>query len=198
MSQAVPRGWHERGYLPHFDPGAVHQTVTFRLADSLPAHVPAGWLAELERLPEDQRDPELRRRIDAYIDRGIGECWLGRPEIGGMVESALLHFHAARYDLLAWVVVPNHVHVLFQPAEGWTVSGILHAWKSYTANVANRILNRTGLFWHPDYFDRFVRDEDHFRRAWEYIEVNPVKTGLCIRPEDWPFGSARRRIEAAT
>ena len=194
MAHKPPRGWYSRGYLPHFDAGVVTQVVTFRLADTLPAHVLQGWKAEVERLPAEQQDPELRRRIDAYIDNGYGECWLQQPPIANLVEGALLHFHGVRYDMLAWVVMPNHVHALFRPTGGWGLADILHSWKSYTANEANELLGRSGPFWHPDYYDRFIRDEEHFRRVVEYIENNPVKAGLCRRPEDWLYGSARRQV----
>jgi hypothetical protein len=82
------------------------------------------------------------------------------------------------------------------PLAGHSFSEILHSWKSYTSNAANRLLGRSGEFWYPDYFDRFIRDERHFLRAVEYIEMNPVAAGLCLRPEDWPYGSARFRRSA--
>ena len=107
-----------------------------------------------------------------------------------MTERALLHFDEARYRLHAWVVMPNHVHVLITPFEGFTLSTILHSWKSYTAKEANRLLHRNGQFWQEEYFDRYIRTEEHYRRAVEYIESNPVMAGLCKKKEDWPFGSA--------
>ncbi|MGO8789329.1 MAG: transposase [Terriglobia bacterium] len=87
--------------------------------------------------------------------------------------------------------MPNHVHALFTPMGGHGLSEILHSWKSYTSNEANRRLGRSGQFWFPEYYDRFIRDEGHFVDAVEYIEMNPVAAGLCLRPEDWPYGSAR-------
>ena len=194
--QPGPRGWHYRGYLPHFDGGSLNQFVTIRLADALPANVIIAWRSELEALPENQRDRELKIRVDEYTDRGFGECHLGRTDVAAIVENALLHFADTRYQLHAWVVMPNHVHALFQPKEGWSLSTIMHSWKSFTAHQANRLLRRTGQFWEPDYFDRFIRDEEHFNRVVEYIENNPVKAGLCVKPTDWLFGSARRRLRA--
>ena len=118
------------------------------------------------------------------------------PAVAELVENAFLHFHEARYDLLAWVVMPNHVHVLVQPHDEWSVSAIVHTWKSFTAHAANRLLNRSGPFWQADYFDRFIRDEEHFRSTLTYIEDNPVKARLCAHPADWPWGSARLRGSA--
>jgi hypothetical protein len=67
--------------------------------------------------------------------------------------------------------------------------------KSFTSREANKLLERRGQFWMEDYFDRYVRNYQHFQNAIRYIENNPVKAKLCLRPEDWPFGSASRRAE---
>jgi REP element-mobilizing transposase RayT len=195
-SDDAPRGWHARGYLPHFDGGEIWQTVTFRLADSFPSERLQAWQWDLRLLPKEQADAELRRRIEEYLDRGHGDCHLRRPEVAAMVQEALLFFDAQRYRLDAWVVMPNHVHVLFLPFAPWGMSSILHSWKSYSAKQANRLLGRSGDFWHEDYRDRFIRDEEHFQAERWYIENNPVKAGLCARSEDWPYGSARQRSSA--
>ena len=110
-----------------------------------------------------------------------------------MVERAMLHHDGNRYRLAAWVVMPNHVHLLATPRDGHTLSGIMHSLKSYTAHQANKLLRREGTFWMEEYFDRYVRDARHFRNTIAYIENNPVKAGLCRRPPDWPFSSARLR-----
>jgi len=129
----VRRGWHCRGYLPHFDGRETTQHVTFHLADSLPADVLARLERKIEALPEEQQDIERRRRIEAWIDAGHGSCVLGEPILAAMVQDSLLFFDAQRYRLLAWVVMPNHVHVLFQPMSGWTMAGIVGSWKKFTA-----------------------------------------------------------------
>lgn len=189
-----PRGWHSRGYLPHFDGGEVAtQSVTFRLADSVPAEVTEKWLDELAGAPRPERERELRRRLEKYLDAGYGACYLRDARIGAIVESALLFFDAQRYQLHAWVVMPNHIHALFTPARGWRLADILSSWKSFTSKEANKVLHRSGQFWKEEYYDRFIRDEGHFSRARDYIEANPVKAALCHAPEDWLFGSARYR-----
>ena len=95
---------------------------------------------------------ELRRRLDRYEDAGHGECWLRRDEIAALVENALLHFDGQRYRLLAWSVMPNHVHVLCECLEGHPLSVIIHSWKFFTSKEANRLLGRSGTFWMEDYF----------------------------------------------
>ncbi len=96
------------------------------------------------------------------------------------------------YRIIAWVIMPNHVHALVEMIEGWGMESIVHSWKSYTSNQANRMLRRRGVFWQREYFDRFIRDERHLRRALHYLDFNPVMAGLCSTPRDWRHGSARR------
>src|SRR5207248_2780285 len=121
-----PRGWHSRGYLPHFDGGAsLPQSITFRLADSVPASAVEGWRLELDSRPPPEREAELRKRIEKYLDAGYGACHMRDPRVGALVETALLHFDGVRYVMHAWMVMPNHVHALFTPALGWSLSQIV-------------------------------------------------------------------------
>ena len=190
-------GWHSRGYLPHFDAAEITQTVTFRLADSLPQTVLERWKRELTEGSATKADSVLRRRIEHYLDQGYGSCALGDARIATVVQRSLLHFDDARYRLSAWVVMPNHVHLLLTPDSPWSLSQIMKHLKSYTSHQANKILGRTGQFWMEDYFDRYVRDSKHFANAISYIEKNPVKAGLCARASDWKFSSARFREHAS-
>jgi REP element-mobilizing transposase RayT len=182
------RGWCSRGYLPHFDAPGVRQMITYRLVDAMPASRRHEWEALITI--EDER--EKRIKIESYLDAGHGKCHLRQPEIAALVQENLLHFDGTRYRLLAWVVMPNHVHALIETSQT-LLAEILHGWKSYTSKAANRLLKRTGDFWQAEYFDRYIRDEEHFRKAVRYIENNPVKAGLVKSPEEWIFGSARHR-----
>ncbi len=190
-------GWFTRGYLPHFSEEHRTQHVTFRLADSLPAAVLEAWEAELLLLPEEERQKERYKRVEQYLDAGHGACYLGDPRCAEIVQNAVLFFEGERYDLHAWCVMPNHVHTLFTPHTGWEWSQIAGSWRSYSAKECNKILERTGQFWQRDPFDRFMRDQKHFEKTIRYIENNPVKAGLCEKPEDWPWSSAswRKKLE---
>jgi putative transposase len=177
-----PKGWHSRGYLPHFDSPEAVQFITFRLADSLPAVI--------EHL---RRDDNVLQRLDQELDTGLGTCWLRQPEIASLIEGALLHFDEDRYRLLAWCIMPNHVHVVIEILDGPSLSEIVGSWKSFTAKRANAKFGRSGSFWHADYFDRYMRNEDHLARTIEYVEHNPVKAGLVELASIWPWSSARLR-----
>ncbi len=184
------REWYSRGYLPHFDHAELVQTITFRLGDALPAYVVEA-LSERYAHSGAKGDAEKRQQIEEYLDAGHGSCALRDERIAAVVEGALHHFDGQRYRLLAWVVMPNHVHTMIETMAGHPLGRVIHSWKSFTGNEANRILSRTGMFWHPDFFDRFIRDADHFDQALAYIHQNPVAAGLVPRAEDWRFSSAR-------
>ncbi len=194
--------WHSRGYLPHFECNEVIQHVTFHLADSLPKDVVERMDEELRSLPTEEQDTERRRRVDAWIDAGHGLCVLREPAIAEMVQDSFFFFDDQHYRLLAWVIMPNHVHVLFQPINNWTVSKIVASWKKFTARRVSDFLranpdadleiggHRGKRIWHREYWDRYIRDETHFCRTIEYIHQNPVKAGLVEKPEEWRWSSA--------
>jgi len=175
------KGWHSRGYLPHFDSQEIIQFVTYRLADSLP-------LEALERIGLSDRPESLR---DDLLDRGWGDCWLRLPQIAAIVEQSFLTFDGERYRLHAWTIMPNHVHVLLGVNEESTLSDIVASWKKFTARHCNQQLGRSGSFWQTDYWDRFIRNDAHFEAAIRYIDNNPVTAGLAKTPADWAWGSAR-------
>ncbi|MGH7598237.1 MAG: REP-associated tyrosine transposase [bacterium] len=197
-------GFHQRGYLPHLKVVGGTYWVTLRLYDSLPQEVLAKLEEERKEWEKQQRAKKIApkelaeqwkrlysKRMQAYLDAGMGACWLKRDDIGGLVANALRFFEEKRYDLHAWVVMPNHGHVMVTPRDKWTLSSILHSWKSYTGTEANRILGRVGKpFWQREAYDHLVRDDKEFYLICEYTINNPVSAGLCAKPEDWKFSSA--------
>ena len=183
-------GWHSRGYLPHFDGRAIPQFITLHLADSIPNKVIQCWEQELRHLGDEQDRILLQKRIERYLDQGYGNAFLKDTEVAKIVQDSLLKFDGVRYSLFSWVVMPNHSHSLLTRFEDRELAQLMHSHKSYTAHEANKLLNRTGQFWMDEYFDRYIRNAEHFRNAIKYIENNPVKAGLCSKPGDWPFSSA--------
>ena len=182
--------WRSRGYLPHFDRPGLVQSVTFRLADSLPRHFIEQCREDLRRIQRARRPAERARQIESYLDRGAGACHLRQPPVAAMVEEALLRFDGERYRLLAWCVMPNHVHVVIEMMATYRLDAIVHSWKSFTAKEANHLLGLGGSFWQREYYDRFIRDEEHLANAIRYIVGNAVSAGLVERPEDWRWCSA--------
>ncbi|RYG33215.1 hypothetical protein EON81_18750 [bacterium] len=108
-----------------------------------------------------------------------------------MVEDAMLHRHPDSWDLYAWTIMPNHLHMLVRFSDEIAMFKVLQVFKGWTGNQANGILGVRGAYWFREYHDRFIRDENHFANCVDYIDLNPVKAGLCEKAEDWAFGSAR-------
>jgi len=175
----IHKGWHSRGYLPHFDSPQTIQFVTFRLVDGLPQAVAEALAMR----------PDSLSAIDERLDDGYGACWLRAPAVADLVQRSLLYFDGRRYRLLAWCIMPNHVHVLVEPMVGHALGSIVRTWKSFSAKQANRVLHRDGPFWHRDYFDRYIRDDDHLEQTIDYVENNPVKAGLVAAVAAWPWSS---------
>ena len=274
-------GWHQRGYVPHYDAPWITQFITLRLVDSLPASRRAEWeqflrienelsagaptfrrlnASEQQQATNSQDDlerpspihtqsqsqtgapsegpptfrrlcvnkeqtasntqghvgdatsiqtqsrsqtgapfatdagRERRRRLESYLDRGMGECWLRQPAIAEQTEDALQFFDGERYRLAAWVVMPNHLHVL---VEIWDVpmGEVIKSWKDFVCKKANKLLKRQGAFWEREYLDTAIEDEKHRQTAVRYIENNPTKARLVLDPKQWPWSSARFRDE---
>jgi REP element-mobilizing transposase RayT len=185
------KGVHSRGYLPHWDFANSLQGITFRLADSVPVSVIKAWKKELESIEDDElRISELNRKIAKYEDAGHGKLLLGIPECAEIVQAKLIQNHLVSYKLLEWCVMPNHVHVMIRLLPDHSLSDIVHKWKGGSSYEINRFLERSGTLWAIDYFDRAIRDEEHYYSGRRYIRRNPLKAGLCEEPEDWIFSSA--------
>ena len=186
-----------RGRLPHWEREGSTYFVTFRLNDSIPRRLADAYLFErgniiktaqyLDRPLTDHETERLQKlyskKIESYLDKGIGDCYLRQRPIAQLVLDALEHFHNERYKLYVLCIMPNHVHLLFRPFEGHLLEKILHSWKSYTSTKANEHLNRSGVFWQNEYYDHCVRNPQEFDRILKYILENPEKAGL----KDWPW-----------
>ncbi len=184
------RGWHSRGFLPHCDFPGLIQSVSVHLFDSVPVEVLERWIRELDTECDKKSQAKLRSRIEHYEDMGYGNCFLSDANVARLVEDALLYFDGERYDILAWCIMPNHLHSLFVPRLGYSLTDIVQNWKSYTAHQANKWLRRSGEFWFPDYFDEFMKTTKQLEATIDYIELNPVTARLTKRREQWLYSSA--------
>ena len=158
-----------RRHLPHWIPEDNAVFVTWRLAGSLP------------------RQTEQANR---------GPAWLQDSRVAGAVVNALVYGETVRrfYQLDAWLVMPNHVHAIFQPYAA--MPSIMRWLKGRTGRVANQILGRTGTpFWQDESFDHWVRSGEELQYLIEYVENNPVRAGLVEGKEQWRWSSAGRMTD---
>jgi REP element-mobilizing transposase RayT len=182
-----------RRRLPHWLPDDCPVFVTWRLRNSLPEKSSISVAGAQPKIIGEEF-----QRIDQRLDHvSTGPLWLEDPRIASMV-AASFEFGAhtqERYDLHAFVVMPNHVHLLITPHV--PLLRITQGLKGFTARKANEVLGRIGQpFWQDESFDHWVRDGAQFREIVTYIHHNPVTAGLAERPEDWQWSSANSKNRA--
>ncbi len=179
---------HEN-HLPHWQQGDALEFVTWRLADSIPQAKLSEWMelrdAWMKHHPrpwdetaEQEYHKRFSRKLDEWLDEGCGACVLKDPENAAIVANALRYFDGDRYELDSFVVMPNHVHVLFRPAPDRPLEKVVQSWKGFTAREINKRLGAKGSFWQEDYWDRLIRNERHLFKCREYIRQNPEKAKL--------------------
>ena len=177
---SVAAGKHN---LPHWGLDSTIVFVTFRLADSVPESVLSQWREELREWTARHSEPlsdEAKQeyvslfpnRMEKWLDRGHGNCILANESCRNIVASAIEYFNGKRYRLHSYVIMPNHVHVLFELSKRDELARILHSWKSFTAKALNKVLGSSGEVWMRDYHDRIVRNAEHYERCLAYIRKN--------------------------
>ena len=195
--------WHNRGYMPHYDAIGKYQIITYRLADSLPQEI----LKNIIDKYSEEKKGLRRKEIELQIDKGYGSCLLKYPHCAKIIIENWKYFDKKRYDLISYVVMPNHVHLLIK-TKTFEIGYLVKSWKSYTAKairkyfaslsnadyqsalpVTSSILQTGTPFWQREYWDRFIRDEKHFNYAINYIHENPVKAGLVKNSQQWLYSS---------
>ena len=177
-------------HLPHWQLDGGFYYVTSRLADSLPQAKLRAWKEEkaqwLQEHPSPWDEPTRKeykirfpKRIDAWLDRGYGECVLRQPECAQILFDVLLHFDGDRYNMASFVIMPNHMHTLFQLRGNNDLEDVLGSWKGYSARQINGYLARKGPLWQAESWDRLLRGVGDLVRCFSYIERNPVVAGLA-------------------
>ena len=174
---------HYQRRLPHWDIVGTRLFVTFRLHGSLPPN---------RVFPPELTAGRVFVAMDKLLDHpASGPTFLNIPKIAAMVVAAIRdgdqRFH--RYELHAFVVMPNHVHLLVTsktPAAHW-----LRSLKGFTGHEASGTLTLNGTpFWQDESYDHLIRNDRELASVHRYIETNPVKAGLANKPEEFPWSSA--------
>jgi hypothetical protein len=141
QSELRAAGLHSRGYLPHFDGIVIPQFISLHLADSVPREVLERWKLELNTRSSIQDKILLQRRIERYANQGYGAAYWKDPGLAQMVQETLLKDDGRMYHLSAWVVMPNHVHMLVTRFDNHRLSEVF---KSITSHKANRLSGEMG------------------------------------------------------
>lgn len=184
--------------LPHWQQEGACYFVTFRLGDSLPQTLLDQWMRELDiwmslhpRPWSEEIEAEYKERFterrEQWLDAGYGACHLRKPEIRELVHTSLMKFDQARYDMDAFVIMPNHVHLIWQLRPRRDLSKELQGIKGASARACNLALGQGGTFWMDESYDRLVRDLEELSAFRNYIINNPVKAGL--QPHEYTLAS---------
>jgi putative transposase len=188
MGRIEKPGWHERGYLPHLDANPLSQHIVFRTVSSLPRQI----VDQAASAP-----PELKRGLmDQALDCSSEGYLFDDPAYADIMQNAVRFFDGDRYDLQAWCIMPNHVHVVLVTDPDVFLGAVIRSWKYHVALEINKVRGSTGRVFAPDYFDRFVRNLKQAEKAIHYVEANPVKAGIVKVASDYPWSSAHFRANS--
>ena len=196
-----------RRKLPHIHPQNNPLFITFSLVDSLPAAVVVELKAQREKELQAAKSAEeryiIQKKYFGHFDEWLDRCehghdWLRQESIAQIVADEIHQAASRHYELYAYCIMPNHVHLLllsliekFPPSKGVSaispVAEIMRLLKGRTARYCNIALDRAGAFWHHEYYDHYVRDEKEMERIILYILNNPAKAGLVNEWKDWKF-----------
>jgi putative transposase len=181
-----------RGRLPHWNKECGLYFVTFRTVDSLPKKRLEELAVELRRSKGSDRIRS--KQFEELLDRGAGNCPMKDARCAEIVADTLRIFDGKKYRLLAWCVMPNHVHFIARLLPGASLSQVLHSLKSFTAKRINEALKSTGSVWQREYYDRLIRDADELTHAFSYVVRNPEKAGLL----NWRWVENRAQVAPET
>lgn len=185
MHESRHLGFYKHGNLPHLDiPGAV-QFITIVMADAAPPFQQPRCAA-----PDSGDGYEMVLAMDTLLDQSSGTCLLQEKRLALCVtESISRTARDGQHKPIAWVIMPNHIHLVSLMPSGSGIGKLVNRLKSGSASSINKQLQRSGKFWQRGYFDRKMRDMNQFWRTIDYIHMNPVSAGLVADPKHWEMSS---------
>ena len=195
-----------RRNLPHIQPEEAILFITYRLFFKLPDEylnrvklLKTEFQNKIRSVKKKNIESEklkFEKNLFDYKDNFIGKFqnspfWLKEDKIAKIIKDSLFWGSQKRYDLFAFCVMPNHVHILIRPViiddKPFPLQKIMYDHKHFTAIEANKLLKRKGNFWQDEHYDHYIRNENEFFNILNYIYLNPVKANLVENPDEWEF-----------
>ena len=195
-----------RRNLPHIQPEDVILFVTYRLFFELPVEyyskiqlMKSEFQRKIKLLDKRKTEAEkykFEKKLYDFNDNFIGKFknspfWLKNKNIAKIVMDSLFWGNDRRYELFAFCIMPNHVHLMIRPLiknkKPFPLQQIMYDHKHFTAIEANKLLKRKGNFWQDEHYDHYIRNENEFFNILNYIYLNPVKANLVENPDEWEF-----------
>jgi type I restriction enzyme R subunit len=193
--------------LPHWRQEGATYFVTFRLGDALPLHVTRAWdgeryrwiatrvsgicegkddvataVARLSPAEQQQYHRHFNRKLQEYLDAGVGDCHLRMTNCLRIVREQILSLDGVSCHVGDFVIMPNHVHILITPMPDKRLEQILRQMKGASSRDCNLAVGRTGRFWQPESYDHIVRSLEQLLAYRDYISTNPQKAGIIVEP----------------
>lgn len=212
-----------RRNLPHLQFRGGEYFVTFRLFGSIPTKIIKeikSYRKEFQNQLKNGTDGnfknELERKIflryKSSVDQGItGPHWLKQKYVARIVENSIHYRDNKEYDLYAYCIMSNHVHIVFrhierdnkienkhiskpQESEDFPITKMLANLKKYTARNCNKVLKRSGSFWQAENYDRLIRNDEELENCIHYTLNNPVKANLVANWRQWPYSYCKEEF----
>ena len=207
-------------HLPHYQPNYATYHIVFRLAGSLPANVVEELKTKKEhsRKRVDKIDEGIKElqsssngwsyfeKYEEFINRAsTGPKWLNQLEVANVVKDAIHYRDKNEYDLFAYCIMTNHVHMIIELISSddnngrdgvstYMVTKIVGSLKKHTALVANKILKRSGAFWQHESYDHVIRNGEELEKTIWYILNNPVKAGFVSEWNQWQWSYVKAEL----
>ena len=156
---------HNYNHLVHVSDFSYYQFITFRTHDSTDAFL-------VKQMKQEQSTAENQMKIDEYLDLSEKGCYLS-GDVLNLLYHDLLKNNGNIFELYAFSIMPNHVHLLIKP--NFKLGDVMKKIKGGSALLINQILHKKGKFWEADYYDRAIRSSRHFNTVYNYIKANPLK-----------------------
>ncbi len=155
-------------HLPHIDSIGTYQFITFRTKESLDPY--------LKKLYSRNETEKIKQyKMDQYLDSSQNGTLL-YGEILEKIRDYYLAYDKNVFEVEALSIMPNHIHILLKQNDN--ISNVMRVLKGGAGHIVNKTLGRKGAVWSRDYYDKVIRDEDHFWIVYEYIKYNAVKANL--------------------
>lgn len=195
-------GFYKRK-LSHWQPEGGEYFITIRLKGSLPRSAInrlknlrkqlGNGDTEISEGLEISMQRKIFKKYEEFLDEGLtGPTWLSRNEIANLVKGSIHFRDGKEYDLYAYCIMPNHVHLIFKHLINGSrkenpITDLMRNLKRYTARECNKLLHRSGAFWQSESYDRVIRDSAGLEKTIIYILNNPVKAGFVEYWKNWPY-----------
>ena len=177
--------------LPHWNQDDTFVFITFRLGDSLPKEKRDEWKTKREYwlkshpMPWDSSTEKeyhktFSHKMEEWLDNGYGCCILRKPDVLSVVLDTMKYDDGKKYDLIDYVIMPNHVHVMVKLIGDTKIETIMQAWKSVSSHKLSKQLGSDWCGWMENYFDRTIRNEEHYNNVIGYIYKNYSNGGIKI------------------